>query len=53
MNIEKKSVNELKSLAYDIIVTIQNLQNDLIRINQEIMRKQNEPEIENGKKATN
>ena len=39
MNLNNMDIKELKSLAYDVMVNLQNLQNDLITINQVIAKK--------------
>lgn len=46
VNIETMNVQELKALAYDIIIAIQNDQNVLNQVNQQIakMQKEQEPE---------
>lgn len=39
MDITKMEIKELKALAYDVATSIQKLQNDLVRLNNEIVRK--------------
>jgi len=46
VNIENMTVLELKALAYDIIVSIQNDQNVLQRVNQQIAKLQEEQKLE-------
>lgn len=46
VNIETMSVQELKALAYDIIIAIQNDQNVLQQVNQQITKLQKEQEPE-------
>ena len=41
MNIKDMKISELKATAYDIMVSIQKLQNDLVTINQVINQKNN------------
>ena len=43
MDIKDKSVDELKALAYDLVVNAQRIQNDLMTINQLIANKSQEP----------
>jgi hypothetical protein len=44
MKIEEKSLEELKAMAYDIVVNVQKLQNDLMIINQVIAKKSQSPQ---------
>lgn len=46
LNIEIMSIQELKALAYDIIIAIQNDQNVLQQVNQRIATLQKEQESE-------
>lgn len=46
VNIETMNVQELKALAYDIIIAIQNDQNVLNQVNQRIAKLQKEQEPE-------
>ena len=45
MDITKKTIIELKALAYDCVVRIQNLQTDLNTINAQIEIKAKEPVV--------
>ena len=45
MKIEEMEVSELKIMAYDVMVSIQKLQNDLVGVNSVIAQKQNPPKI--------
>lgn len=49
VNIENMNIQELKALAYDIIIAIQNDQNVLQQVNQQIakLQKEQEPEKKN------
>lgn len=42
MDLTKMSVTELKSLAYDQLVMIENIQKNLVAINQEISKRDKE-----------
>ena len=44
MDISGKSLNELKSLAYDQMVELERVNNNLRTINAEIARKSSQPE---------
>lgn len=46
MDINDKSIEELKAIAYDILVSSQKLQNDLAIVNQLIEKKKQAPIVE-------
>ena len=49
INLEEKTVVELKGLAYDQMVALQQIQNNLNLINQQIEKKSKEPELKTTK----